>query len=160
MSSSKVVILSFTHLITLVIGFALGIYLLPILTAPDSPTTVEIQAQAVEASYTTEFVRDLEGSDALHWGDGKVTISDRVITFDGNISPGPDFKLYLSPEFVETEADFEKIKSSMVQVGDVKTFDGFIVDVDSSIDIDQYTTVIIWCESFGEFITAAEYQRI
>ena len=158
MNIKRTVLLTFTHTTMLVIGFALGIYLLPILTAPESPTTTEIEAKAVNADYTAQFVRDLEGSDALHWGDGKVTVSNRVITFQGDLAPGPDYKLYLAPEFVETESQFEQLRSSMVQVGDIKTFDGFIVNVDSSIDIEQYNTVIVWCESFGEFITAATYK--
>ena len=49
-------------------------------------------------------------------------------------APGPDYKLYLSPEFVETEADFERLKPGMVRVGDVKTFKNFLVPVPESID--------------------------
>lgn len=70
---------------------------------------------------------------------------------------GGDYKLYLSPEFVETEADFQRLKPSMVRVGDVKTFKNFLVPVPDQIDPSHYTTVIIWCEAFGQFITAAKY---
>ena len=158
MNTKKRIILSFTHLFTLLIGFALGIYLLPILTAPDSPTVTEIQTQAKGATYSAEFIRNLKGSDALHWGKGVVSISNQVVTFNGDLAPGPDYKLYLSPAFVETEAEFEALKSSMVQVGDIKTFNGFIVNLDASVDIEQFNTVVVWCESFGEFITAASYK--
>ena len=41
---------------------------------------------------------------------------------------------------------------------DVKTFKGFLVDVPTDTDVRDYTTVVIWCESFGQFISAAEYQ--
>jgi hypothetical protein len=67
-------------------------------------------------------------------------------------------KLYLSPEFVETEADFKRLKSRMVRVGDVRTFENFVVSVPENIDISRYDTVIVWCESFGQFITAAKYR--
>lgn len=76
----------------------------------------------------------------------------------GKLSPGPDYKLYLSPEFVETEVDFDRLRAAMVRIGDVKTFTNFVVEVPPSVDVGQYTTVIIWCEAFGEFITAATYQ--
>lgn len=76
----------------------------------------------------------------------------------GKLAPGPDYKLYLSPEFVETEADFNRLKSEMVRVGDVKTFENFLVPVPESIDPAAYNTVVVWCESFGQFITAAKYQ--
>ena len=46
----------------------------------------------------------------------------------------------------------------MVRVGDVNTFENFIVPVPASIDPQAYSAVIIWCESFGQFITAAEYR--
>ena len=54
---------------------------------------------------------------------------------------------------VETEAEFEAIESSMVRVGDVKTFENFIVEAGQGVDIN---TVVVWCETFGEFITAAQ----
>ena len=64
----------------------------------------------------------------------------------------------MSPEFVETEAEFNRVKDSAVRVGDVKTFKNFIVEVPSTVDPSAYNTVVVWCESFGEFITAAKYQ--
>ena len=46
----------------------------------------------------------------------------------------------------------------MVRVGDVKTFENFVVAVPASIDLRKYTAVIVWCETFGQFITAAKYR--
>jgi len=46
----------------------------------------------------------------------------------------------------------------MVLVGDVRTFENFIVPVAVGTDYARYNTVIIWCESFEEFITAARYR--
>ena len=63
------------------------------------------------------FRRDLDGSDFLHWGEGDVFVGRKLIALEGRIAPGPDYRLYLSPEFVETEADFARLKGSMVQVG-------------------------------------------
>lgn len=151
-------VLLITHGLVGLIGFAAGIYFLPILTAPDAPTVAEVEASAESSEYTGEFRRDLEDSDALHWGEGTVYVGPSTIALDGEISPGPDYKLYLSPTFVETEADFERLKSTMAQVGDVKTFKNFLIQVPASIDPEGYSSVIIWCESFGEFITAARYR--
>ena len=47
----------------------------------------------------------------------------------------------------------------MVEVGPVQTFENFMVNVPDGIDPAGYTTAIVWCEAFGQFITAAEYQR-
>jgi hypothetical protein len=147
-----------THLAALAIGFALGVYTLPILIAPPGPTEAEIAAQAGSMQHKGTFRRDLKDSDALHWGEGTVSVGSRSIALVGALAPGPDYKLYLSPEFVETEADFERLKPSMARVGDVKTFKNFLVPVPESIDVGLYNTVVIWCESFSQFITAGKYK--
>ncbi|UTS81928.1 DM13 domain-containing protein [Phaeobacter piscinae] len=147
-----------SHGIALGIGFALGIYMLPILTAPDSPDTATLTASADGATYTGSFTRDLAGSDFLHWGTGRVSLSPQQITHMGALAPGPDYKLYLAPEFVEDEAGFEAIKATSARVGDVKMFDGLILAIPEGINIEEYTTVVIWCETFAEFITAAQYR--
>ena len=147
-----------THAAAVGLGFGIGIYALPILTAPDSPSVEQVQSAAAISSFQGEFRRDLADSDALHWGEGTVSVGSSAISFEGNLAPGPDYRLYLSPKFVETEADFEALKSQMVQVGPVKTFENFVIPVDTNIDPAQFNAVIIWCEAFGQFITAAEYQ--
>ncbi|MCG8428494.1 MAG: DM13 domain-containing protein [Chromatiales bacterium] len=155
----KLILLTVSHTFFALAGFVLGVYTLPILTAPSAPSA-EAMAVAVEkAEYKGQFRRDLKGSDFLHWGEGTISIGKEYISLKGEIAPGPDYKLYLSPEFVESEEDFNRLKSRMVQVGDVKTFENFIVSVPKSVDISAYNTVIVWCESFGEFITAANYRQ-
>lgn len=150
--------LAASHLGVLALGFALGIYTLPILIAPAAPSGDEVSAQALQASYQGRFRRDLKGSDALHWGEGVVSIGRGAVALAGEIAPGPDYKLYLAPEFVETEADFLRLKPRMVRVGDVKTFRNFLVPLPASVDPARYNTVIVWCETFGQFITAAQYR--
>ena len=154
----KRVLWSLTHALALAIGFAAGIYALPILVAPPPPDVGEVQALAGKAQFSATFRRDLEGSDPLHWGEGTVTVSADAVTLHGQLAPGPDYKLYLSPEFVQTEAQFLQAKDTMVRIGDVKTFDNFIVAMPSSVDPARYTTVVVWCESFKQFITAAQYR--
>jgi len=154
----RLMLLTASHLAAIAVGFAAGIYFLPILTAPSAPTVAAVQATVEASEFTGQFRRDLQDSDAFHWGEGTIFVGSESIALEGEIAPGPDYKLYLSPEFVETEADFERLKPMMVRVGDVKTFENFIVPVPAAIDPQAYSSVIIWCESFGQFITAAEYR--
>lgn len=154
----RFILFLFTHGIALAIGFALGVYLLPILTAPKGPDAAQIEAMAAEAVYTVELTRDLKGSDFLHWGEGTISVTPTQIVHQGKLSPGPDYKLYLVPSFVEDEAAFLPLKDQSVIVGDVKTFDGLILDIPQGIDINAYSTVLVWCEAFGEFITAGKYR--
>lgn len=155
---SRRVLLILSHAAVALAGFAAGIYVLPILTAPAAPEASLLRSAAERAQYKGQFRRDLKDSDPLHWGEGTVSIGRDTISLEGRIAPGPDYKLYLSPEFVETEADFARLKPQMVRVGDVKTFHNFIVPVPPAIDPGQFTTVIVWCESFSQFITAARYK--
>lgn len=155
----KVIVgLLISHLLIGGAGFVLGIYALPILIAPDAPSESDISNMITQQEYSAVFKKDLKDSDNFHWGEGEVSISSEYIALKGELAPGPDYKLYLSPEFVETEADFNRIKSSMFRVGDVKTFDNFLVEVPQGTDLSKYNTVVVWCETFGEFITSAKYR--
>ncbi len=153
-----VLFLVVSHVLAAAVGFALGIYALPILTAPSAPSAAEVASQTAQAAYTGQFRRDLKDSDLFHWGEGTVSVGRQSIAFFGKLAPGPDYKLYLSPEFVETEIDFKRLKGRMVRIGDVRTFENFIVPVPWSVDPARYNTVIVWCESFAQFITAATYK--
>jgi len=158
MKRALIPLLFISHIAVGGIGFGLGIYLLPILTAQPAPSEAQLEVSSKEAQFTAQFNRALKGSDRFHWGDGTVSLSNKQISFQGELAPGPDYKLYLTQQFVETEAEFEAIKASAVQLGDIKSFDGFIVDLPQTISLEDFNTVVVWCETFGEFITAGQYR--
>jgi hypothetical protein len=158
MNTRRRLLLLATHAATGAAGLAAGIYTLPILIAPEPPSAAEVAAAAGTARFKGRFVRDLPGSDALHWGEGEVAIGARAISLQGRVSPGPDYKLYLVPEFVQTEAEFERIKPRARRIGDVKSFENFVVPLPEGVDPADYNTVLVWCERFREFISAARYR--
>lgn len=147
-----------THLGMLALGFALGVYLLPILTAPQAPSAEEVKSAAADAKLTGTFRRDQKGSDFLHWGEGTVSVGPRAVSLMGRVAPGPDYKLYLTEAFVETKEEFLKVKPQARRLGDVKTFENFIVPVPEGVDVARYTTVVVWCETFSMFISSAKYR--
>jgi hypothetical protein len=154
----RILLLSLSYLLVFTMGFGLGVYLLPILAAPPAPVESELQSAAQSRMYGAVFRRDLKGSDLFHWGEGQVTVGRTAIAMTGRLAPGPAYKLYLSPEFVETEEAFLRVKSRSLLVGDVKTFENFIVPLPPGTPLDSYTTVVVWCEAFSRFITAAKYR--
>ncbi len=158
MNVRRLLVLLVTHGAALAAGFAAGIYALPILTAPEAPADAEVATMANSSRYSGRFDRDRADSDALHWGEGEVFVGDDNVALQGRLAPGPDYMLYLSPTFVETEKDFVELKPTMALVGPVKTFENFIVSMPPDVDPDRYDTVIVWCESFGQFITSARYK--
>jgi hypothetical protein len=147
-----------THLVALALGFAGGVYVLPILTAPKGPTAVELKAAMEAAQFKATFARNLPGSDFLHWGEGEVRLSRERIAHEGRLAPGPDYKLYLTRTHVDTKAAFLAIKREATLVGDVKTFNGFIVAVPPAVDVGAHVSVVVWCEAFSQFITSAKYR--
>ena len=131
-----------THGIAVAIGFGLGIYLLPILTAPPSPDAAVLEAQAADAQYTAELTRELRGSDFLHWGEGTISVTGDQIIHMGKLAPGPDYKVYLTKGLVDHEDAF--VREEAVQVGDVKSFDGFILELPADVNIDEYTSCLLY----------------
>ena len=43
-------------------------------------------------------------------------------------------------------------------LGDIKTFENFIVPLPAGTPLERYNTVVVWCEAFSQFITAAKYR--
>ena len=78
------------------------------------------------------------------------------VWLDGAIAPGPDYRLYLISSFADDEASFLAIKDRAVQIAEIKAFTNFNVMVPAHVDVSAFPAVLIWCEAFGDFITAAE----
>ena len=147
-------------IVGLIPGFMLGVYFLPILTAEAGAEQAVVEQAMSQASRRGVFRRDLGDSDWAHWGEGEIVLSAeqgrQFLTLNGEISPGPDYRLYLTPELVVTEEAFLTIKDRSAQVASIKAYRNFRVEIPASIDPSAYAAVLIWCERFGEFITAAE----
>ena len=154
----RFLVLSVSHALVLLAGFALGVYALPILTAPAGPDRAAIDSATAAPLFTARFDHNLKGSDFLHWGEGEVRISRTHVAHIGRLAPGPDYRVYLAPEFVDTKEDFLRIKAQSRQVGEVKTFGGIATRNPSNVDPAAYTTVVVWCETFRQFISAAKYR--
>ena len=95
----------------LVIGFGLGVYFLPILIAEKSLDSASIVALSDSALRRGTFVRNLPASDGLHWVNGVIMVNADRIWLDGKVASGPDYRLYLASEYVETGPEFQTIKA-------------------------------------------------
>lgn len=154
----RLIVFLVSHGLAMAAGFALGVYLLPILIAPAAPSDAEIALASDKAMFTTLFKKDLPGSDFLHWGEGELSISTRRISFNGSLAPGPDYRLYLTPQLTLTEEEFLAVKDQAAYIGNIRTFENFILNVPENVNPAKFKGVVVWCETFGEFITAAAYQ--
>lgn len=154
----KILRVASTHGLALALGFALGVYWLPIHIAPASVDAAEVHQAVGPVLYRGRFQRDLPGSDWLHWGEGELLVGRGHIGLIGELAPGPDYRLYLSPIPVADEGGFLRGRDAMVQVAPIRSFGNFVVAVPESIDLDRYGTVVVWCEAFGQFISSADYR--
>ena len=155
----RYLLLTVSHLCTGGIGFALGIYFLPILIEPEAPNIAAVEeVQTTAPLFTARFDRERADSDAFHWGDGEIRFYKDTIVFEGELSPGPDYRLYLTPQYIETEEAFFKIKEQSAQVGSIKTFEGFALENIAEINDPRFNSVVIWCERFSQFITSAKFR--
>jgi len=62
------------------------------------------------------------------------------VIHEGALAPGPDYKLYLLKEFIDHEDGFGAARAEAVQIGDIKTFGGFLLDIPPQVDVTDHTT--------------------
>ncbi len=155
---NKIALLSVTHIFALLIGFSIGIHLFPILTATQSPNVHLLQQAASNPRYQASFKQKVLGSDILNWGEGEFSITHDSIVMIGKLPPGSDYRLYLVPSPVTNKKEFLAVKQQSAHLQAIDSFDGFIIDIPDTINVEDYTGIVIWCEQFNQFITAAHYR--
>ena len=158
-------------LVGAVMGFAGGIYALPIMiaynnaqqsqsTAPKTKTVMmDNKSGITNKTYTGTFNPDATDSDFLHRGWGDITISDNTIKFHENVklTPGPDYRLYAIATYTELESEFLTQKPTAIEIAQIKQFDGKqSFPLPEGMDISQYQAILVWCEAFKQFITVAQ----
>ena len=152
--------LAITHLAALGLGFALGVYALPILIAQPAPAPAAVTKVADEALLGGYFDPALTASDWLHWGEGEIWLSVTHIALRGRLAPGPDYRLYLSPRAVTDAASFHAHREQMTLVGDVRGFDGFVLPLPPGTNPADFQSAVVWCEAFGQFISATALHAV
>ena len=143
-------------------GFLLGVYTLPIIV--EWRHGVEERAQAPEASENDPagvFDRNSPGSDPLHWGEGRVRVTQGSLVFeeDVRLAPGPDYRVYLSKSFAQTKEEFLQIKAQAVEIASLEVFSGPLsFPIPPEVDTDVYDNVVVWCEAFAMYIASARLE--
>ena len=61
----RLIVFLVSHGLAMTAGFALGVYLLPIITAPEAPSATAVASVAEQAMFSTRFLRDLPGRASL-----------------------------------------------------------------------------------------------
>ncbi len=153
------IIALFILIVGIGIGFAAGVYTLPIIIeAQSEKQQIADLTPADESDPIGQFDRNSPGSDPLHWGEGTVRISSGKLIFEDDVklAPGPDYRIYMSRKFADTKSDFAKIKSQAVEVAKLRTFSGPLeFDLPADLNTNEFDNVVVWCETFSMYIASA-----
>ena len=76
---------------------------------------------------------------------------------DFEAGPG-GFPIMLSSQDIPTDPLVSNDSFAILYTSAGYTFVNFLVPVPDGVDPSRYTTVIVWCETFGQFITATKYR--
>lgn len=72
--------------------------------------SASIGAFSSSASYRVKFVGDLPGSDELRLGDEAIKVNAERVCRNIKVVPGSDYRLYLTPKYVENRPGFSTIE--------------------------------------------------
>ncbi len=138
-------------------GFALGIFFYPYIFLAD---IVAAEAPAEQASLPLvaegRFIH-ANPSDPIHYGKGKVSVYPGLVRLetDFEVGPGPKFHVYLVPEANVTPST-PVARTMFVDLGRLRAFKGSQnYSVPAGVKLEDYRSVVIWCEQFGVLISPA-----
>jgi len=138
-------------------GVALGFFFFPYVFPP--PPAAEQLSEADRAALIAggSFIQ-VNPSDPLHYGKGKVSVYRRAVFLepDFEVGPGPAFHVYLVPQAKVRDAG--AVKDTMyVDLGGLRAFKGSQrYPIPAGVDLKNYQSVVIWCETFGVLISPAD----
>ncbi len=138
-------------------GVALGFFFFPYVFPP--PPAFEQLPETERASITaTGTFIHANPSDPVHWGRGRVSVSERAVFLepDFEVGPGPAYHVYLVPK--ASVRDEAAVKDAMfVDLGGLRAFKGSQrYAIPAGVNLKDYPSVVIWCERFGVLISPAD----
>lgn len=140
------------------LGVAVGLFIFPHLFPPPPAAESLTEADRSQLVASGTFIH-ANPSDPVHWGRGNVSVYERTMFLESDfkVGPGPKYHVYLVPKSpVRSEADVE----APVDLGRLRAFEGSQrYPIPDSVKLDDYKSVVIWCEQFGVLISPADLSR-
>jgi len=144
-------------LIGAVAGFAGGIFVYPYIFLADIVASDQVAGRSEKQVVANGRFIHANPSDPIHHGKGSVTLYRDLVHLEADfeVGPGPKFHLYLVPEANVTPST-EVAKTMYVDLGRLRAFKGSQnYQVPAGVKLEQYASVVIWCEHFGVLISPA-----
>ncbi len=138
-------------------GFAAGIFFYPYIFLADVVATETLpEGAGGQAVAQGEFIH-ANPKDPVHFGSGNVLVYEQALHLqdDFEVGPGPAFHVYLVPDANVTPAT-DVAATMFVDLGRLRAFRGSqVYEIPSGVDLQNYASVVIWCEHFGVLISPA-----
>ena len=141
-------------------GFAFGIFAYPYIFLADIVASEAALDGGVSQTIATGSFIHANPSDPIHYGRGRVTVSEQTARLepDFEVGPGPKFHVYLvSSANVQSSDD---VRSTMyVDLGRLRAFKGSQnYAIPAGVDLSSFGSVVIWCEQFNVLISPASLE--
>lgn len=137
-------------------GVALGFFLFPYVFPPP-PAAEELRSVQADKRAEGTFIH-ANPSDPIHYGSGGVSVySDTVFLHeDFEVGPGPKYHVYLVPRAnIRSSSDLSD--AMYIDLGQLRAFKGSQnYAIPAGLNLDDYPSVVIWCEQFSVLISPAD----
>jgi hypothetical protein len=138
-------------------GVALAFFVYPFVFPPPPAMDTLTEADRSALVATGEFIQ-ADPNDPIHKGSGKVSVYEKTVFLESDfkVGPGPAFKVYLVPkQMIRESADV--VDTMYVDLGPLRAFEGSQrYPVPDGVDLANYPSVVIWCETFSVLISPAD----
>lgn len=137
-------------------GVALGFFLFPYVFPPPPAAETLTSAERTEVVARGAFIH-ADPSDPIHYGEGDVTVYERTVFLEPNfkVGPGPKYHVYLVPK-ESIRASGDVTGTMFVDLGRLRSFEGSQkYAIPAGTDLNDYPSVVIWCEQFDVLISPA-----
>ncbi len=138
-------------------GIVVGIFVFPYLFPPP-PADETLRIDAGQKLVAEGMFIHANPKDPIHYGKGKVSVYKHNVFLhdDFEVGPGPKFHVYLVPAAIIRQSDV--VSSSMfVDLGRLRAFKGSQnYRIPDGLDLEKFTSIVIWCEQFKVLISPAD----
>jgi hypothetical protein len=140
-------------------GVAVGLFIFPYVFPPPPAMETLDEADRADLVATGEFIH-ANPSDPVHYGSGKVSVYQSAVFLESDfeVGPGPAYHVYLVPK-PTIRASGDVADTMYVDLGQLRAFKGSQrYAIPDGVDLADYSSVVIWCETFSVLISPADLQ--
>lgn len=151
-----------THSLAMSLGLGMGLLSCAEDCTAGAVSGAQVADALADATYRATFRRDRPGEHPHYRAEGDLGVTHDGIAFRGRLdvpaAAGPTVTVYLTADRIASAADFVRTQPRARRVGLVSPRSRFLLDVPEDIDIEDFTTVVLWSDRSKQLIATARYR--